>query len=72
MISSISILPALSLDGILTSSAVEDAFDAALFHKFIAHLLTKMNTFPQPNSVIVMDNCRIHGHQATLNLIEER
>ncbi|EUC54560.1 DDE family endonuclease [Rhizoctonia solani AG-3 Rhs1AP] len=30
-----------------------------------------MNPFPGPNSVIVMDNCRIHKNAGVLNMITE-
>ncbi|KAI0349308.1 hypothetical protein OH77DRAFT_1415312, partial [Trametes cingulata] len=56
-----SMLPALSLDGILHRKVVEGSFKTALFADFIAGLLDHMNPFPLPNSVIVMDNCRIHS-----------
>jgi hypothetical protein len=31
-----------------------------------------MQPFPAPNSVIVMDNCRIHKHPSIVELIESR
>ena len=67
-----SVLPALSLDGILAVKIVEGSFTTELFKLFIAGLLDHMNPFPGPNSVIVMDNCRIHRAQAIRDMIEER
>ncbi|KAK2459804.1 hypothetical protein APHAL10511_008236 [Amanita phalloides] len=68
-----SILPALSLtEGILHCDIVEGAFDSNLFYTFISRLLDRMELFPGSNSVIVMDNCRIHKHPAILDLIESR
>jgi len=67
-----SILPALSLDGILTVKIVEGSFTTELFKDFIDGLLDHMSPFPGPNSVIVMDNCRIHRAQAIRDMIEER
>lgn len=68
-----SVLPALSLnDGILHCDIVEGAFDTQLFYTFISRLLDQMQPFPAPNSVIVMDNCRIHKHPDILALIESR
>jgi hypothetical protein len=55
-----SILPALSLDGILALEIQEGSFTSITFAQFIDGLLTRMNPFPGPNSVIVMDNARIH------------
>ncbi|KIL55358.1 hypothetical protein M378DRAFT_188676 [Amanita muscaria Koide BX008] len=39
---------------------------------FISRLLDCMQPFPAPNSVIIMDNCRIHKHPAIVDLIESR
>jgi hypothetical protein len=67
-----SVLPALSLnDGIIHCDIMEGAFNAELFQCFIECLLEQMQTFPSPNSVIVMDNCRIHKNPAILDLITE-
>lgn len=55
-----SILPAISLDGILHVKILEGSFTTELFEEFIDSLLDTMQPFPAPNSVIVMDNCCIH------------
>ena len=68
----VSVLPALLLDGILAVKIVEGSFTTALFKDFIDGLLDHMNPFPGPNSVIVMDNCRIHRAQSIRDMIEER
>lgn len=66
-------MPALSLnDGVLHCDVVEGAFDTASFYKFIERALDNMAPFPAPNSVIVMDNCRIHKHPTIIELIESR
>ncbi|KAJ3886918.1 hypothetical protein C8J55DRAFT_378906, partial [Lentinula edodes] len=39
------------------------------FYDFISALLTCMQPFPAPNSVIVMDNARIHKNPCVLDLI---
>lgn len=67
-----SILPAMSMDGILSVSIVEGAFDGMRFARFIDGLLHQMSPFPGSNSVIVMDNCAIHKHPLVLELIEEQ
>ncbi|KAI5822085.1 hypothetical protein K523DRAFT_217490, partial [Schizophyllum commune Tattone D] len=67
---SYSLLPALSLDGIIHVSIVEGSFTSDLFYDFIDGLLDKMQPYPNPRSVIVMDNCRIHKDPAILDLIE--
>jgi hypothetical protein len=42
-----------------------------LFTKFIEGLLDRMNPFPVKNSVIVMDNCRIHKDSAIIDMIHQ-
>ncbi|KAF8154137.1 hypothetical protein B0H34DRAFT_662109, partial [Crassisporium funariophilum] len=63
------ILPALSRDGIISLNIVEGSFNKILSGQFIDGLLHQMNPFPGPNSVIVMDNCRIHKCPEILNMI---
>jgi len=65
-----SVLPAISLDGILTVKILEGSFDSDSFGRFIGGLLCHMNPFPGPNSVIVMDNCRIHKSELIREIIE--
>ncbi|KAG8679691.1 hypothetical protein FRC11_003410, partial [Ceratobasidium sp. 423] len=54
------IIPALSLDGILHLDIVMCAATMEIFNIFIRHLLRQMNPNPGPNSVIVLDNAIIH------------
>ena len=65
-------LPALSLDGILAVKIVEGSFTTERFKGFIDGLLDHMTPFPGPNSVIIMDNCRIHRARVIREMIEER
>ncbi|EIN07356.1 hypothetical protein PUNSTDRAFT_38584, partial [Punctularia strigosozonata HHB-11173 SS5] len=65
------ILPALSLDGIVYTHIVEGSYDAERFAQFISNLLDHMNPYPGVNSVVVMDNCRIHKSDLVLEMIEE-
>lgn len=67
-----SILPALSLDGILAVDIIEGSFTTTKFARFIDGLLDQMNPYPGPNSVIIMDNCRIHKSEVILDMIRER
>ena len=64
-----SILPALCHEGILNVDIIEGSYDTASFACFICGLLDMMNPFPMPNSVVVMDNCRIHKHLDILEMI---
>ena len=65
-------LPALSLDGMISCKIVEGSFDMDLSNSFIEGLLDQMQPFPLPNSVIVMDNCRIHKDLDLLDMVKER
>jgi hypothetical protein len=67
-----SVLPAICLDGILTVKILEGSFDSDSFARFIDGLLCHMNPFPGPNSVVVMDNCRIHKSDLIREMIETR
>lgn len=67
-----SILPAITLDGVIECMIIEGSFDTELFFRFIKDLVAKMLPFPGPNSVVVMDNCRIHKAQEIREYIEER
>ncbi|KAM6497033.1 hypothetical protein JOM56_007506, partial [Amanita muscaria] len=50
----------LSLDGILHLEVLDHAFTGAEFQDFIRGVLDQMQPWPLPNSVLVMDNARIH------------
>lgn len=69
---SYSLLPALSLDGILYAKVVEGSFTTALFRDFLEGLLDQMQPFPARNSVIIMDNARIHKDPRLIDLIHAR
>ena len=70
--SSYSILPALSLDGVLHLAVEDHPYTAREFNSFIDGLLDVMNPFPGPNSVIVMDNASIHKSWELRDMIERR
>ncbi|KAF8219841.1 hypothetical protein L208DRAFT_1337414, partial [Tricholoma matsutake] len=55
-----SLLPALSVNGVIYSKIVKGSFTARRFYNFIDGLLDHMQPFPLPNLVIVMDNACIH------------
>src|SRR5205814_536577 len=67
------LLPALSLDGLLALSAYPGSTNAEGFFVWLVEmLLPKMNPFPQPNSVIVMDNASWHYHDLVQQACYER
>lgn len=65
-------LPAISLDGILHLEVVEKAITGADFRRFVEGLLPRMNEWPLPNSVLVVDNASIHKVAGIREMIEER
>ena len=62
----------MSLDGILHLAIQDCPYTALQFNSFIEALLDNMDQFPQPNSVIVMDNASIHKSVELRQMIEER
>jgi transposase len=50
-------------------SVYQGTFNSNRFLGFIELLLTQMQPFPAPQSVIVMDNCKIHKDPRILNAI---
>lgn len=67
-----SILPAISIRGILWCHIIEGPFNTVQFRVFIDSLLDHMQPFPAPNSVIVMDNASIHKDPSIVELVESR
>ncbi|KLO19023.1 hypothetical protein SCHPADRAFT_788694, partial [Schizopora paradoxa] len=64
------ILPAITIDGMIECMIIEGSFNTELFTSFIVDLLDKMQPFPAPKSVVVMDNCVIHKAPEIRELIE--
>lgn len=62
----------MSHTGIIYAKVVEGSFTASKFYDFIEVLLLRMQQFPAPNSVVVMDNARIHKDPRVLDLITSR
>lgn len=54
------ILPAYAQDGIVLSRVFQGTTDRAMFEDFIAQLLCHCGRWPEPKSVLVMDNASIH------------
>ena len=69
---SFSVLPAISIEGILTVLIIEGSFNTALYLEFIELCIAKMNPFPEDNSVLVMDNCPIHMNARVREMVEAR
>jgi len=69
---SYTILPALSLDGIIDLVVVEGALNANSFMTFLEGLVLEMNPFPANNSTLVLDNVKFHHNQRVANLLNEQ
>jgi hypothetical protein len=69
---SYSILPAICLDCVLHCDILTCSWDADAFRTFLDVLLDRMNPYPQPNSVVVMDNASIHKFEGIEGYVEER
>ena len=67
-----SILPALSLDGILHVEVFDHAINGTNFLSFIEGLVKHMQPWPLPNSVLIMDNAAIHRVDGIWEMIEAR
>ncbi|KAH7903356.1 hypothetical protein BJ138DRAFT_1020774 [Hygrophoropsis aurantiaca] len=65
------ILPALSLDGYIALRIVEGSVNSIEFYDFVVNdVLPKMNRYPNPRSILVMDNCAIHKSDALRQAVE--
>ena len=61
----------MSLDGILHLAIQDCPYTAVQFNSFVEALLSNMNQFPQPDSMIVMDNASIHKSPELCQMVEE-
>ncbi|KIY60534.1 hypothetical protein CYLTODRAFT_318759, partial [Cylindrobasidium torrendii FP15055 ss-10] len=63
-----SLIAALSTEGYLAAKVVPGSFNTQLFFSFIVDdVLPHMNPYPNPKSVLIMDNCRIHHTELLLD-----
>jgi hypothetical protein len=65
-------LPAISMTGVLSCKIVEGSFTTPLFKVFLEGLLNEMQPYPAPNSVVIMDNAKIHKSPEIREMIETR
>jgi hypothetical protein len=72
IISRYSVLPAISVDGVLHLDVITHSWTAEEFEQYIETLLDNMNPYPQRNSVIVMDNASTHHFDGIREIIEAR
>jgi hypothetical protein len=69
---SVTILPAISLRGVLKTLVVEGGVTAEMFDAFIEGLLDVMNPYPGPRSVLVIDICPTHHSEHIEEMVEAR
>lgn len=62
----------MSLSGILHLAIQPNSYNAESFRDFIDGLLDEMQPWPEPNSVIVLDNASIHKGAEVRAMVEAR
>ncbi|THU81206.1 hypothetical protein K435DRAFT_573138, partial [Dendrothele bispora CBS 962.96] len=67
----VSILPVLTLDGIITYDLIPGPVTSARFVQFLRELIPLTNPYPGPRSILVMDNCSIHHSEEVRKLVED-
>ncbi|KAF8240442.1 hypothetical protein L208DRAFT_1220771, partial [Tricholoma matsutake] len=56
-----SLVAAITVDSYIAVHTVPDSFDAMAFYDFIVEaVLPQMNLWPEEQSILVLNNCRIH------------
>ena len=64
----VSILAALNVEGFLGWGLTEGTFDRQRFHDvMIKQILPRMNPYPAPSSILILDNAKIHVYQELLD-----
>ncbi|KAG2046096.1 hypothetical protein BDR06DRAFT_844195, partial [Suillus hirtellus] len=66
-----SVLPALSVDGIVALDIFEGSVNKELFINFLRDQIAPISTpWPGPRSVVVLDNCAIRHDENVRRIIE--
>ncbi|KAI9146747.1 hypothetical protein HJFPF1_13485 [Paramyrothecium foliicola] len=65
------ILPAYTQDGVLMHRVYQGSTDTHFFEDFLAELLHFCGRYPEPNSVIIMDNASWHHSEKIQQMCEE-
>ncbi len=65
------ILPAYAQDGIVLSRIFQGSTDSSVFEDFIEQLLAHCGRWPEPKSVLVMDNTSFHHSERVAQLCSE-
>lgn len=67
-----SILPAISLSGVLHLDILTRSWTSEQFREYLDVLLDEMMPVPQPNSVLIMDNSTVHHFEGIRQIVEAR
>lgn len=62
----------MTLEGILYVVVMRGGHNGTTFTNFLHTLLDRMNPYPGPNSVLVMDNASIHHVEDVRAIVEAR
>jgi hypothetical protein len=60
------------MNGVIYSHIKKGAYNGNKFIEWLAGLLEIMNPYPAPNSVLILDNCRIHHVEGVEELCVEQ
>ncbi len=58
------------MDGVLHLDILTKSWTADEFRGFVQALLTRMNPYPQPNSVLICDNASLHHFDGLCEMVE--
>lgn len=68
----VSILAALNIDGFMSWATTRGTFSRQNFHNaFAATVVPKLNPWPLPNSIVIMDNAKIHMYKELEDVIHQ-
>ena len=68
-----SILPVLTIDGIITHDIIPGSVTTDRFLLFLRELVIPLtNPYPGPRSVLILDNCNIHHSEKVRALVEDK
>ncbi|TBU25375.1 hypothetical protein BD311DRAFT_616694, partial [Dichomitus squalens] len=66
-----SLLPALTVDGIVALDLLEGSVTKEQFLDFVRdQIVPKLTPYPGPRSVVVLDNCAIHHDEELRHIVE--
>ncbi|GLB45137.1 hypothetical protein LshimejAT787_2000450 [Lyophyllum shimeji] len=67
-----SILPVLTLDGIIAHDVIQGSVTSESFVQFLREFVVPLtNPYPGPRSVLILDNCSIHHAEEVRQLMED-